>query len=191
VHRLPAGAAAILAALAALTFARCSAPHAAPLADAWSLPEKRAGAIAAPVASAVAQPAAAPPVPAELAAAIAKAQLQGTVASWCPGRFRPGGRAEYAVALASRRSGNYVVIDGGGAAVTLATFSDGADLSCYSPAEARQHNRIIARSETISGRITPHWNTTVVCGFVENTKAVCWQYSPSTRTFVEIGGWIT
>ena len=141
--------------------------------------------------AALLQPAPPQPVPAELAASIAKAQLPGTVASWCRGRFRPGGRQEYAVAIARERDGSYIVVDGGGTAVTLAAFSDGAELSCYTPAEARRINGTIAKSETISGRITPRWNTTVVCGFVESTSAVCWQYSPSRREFVKIGGWTT
>jgi len=165
VHRLPAGVAAILAALAATT--------------------------AAVALGGALQPSPAKPVPAELAASIAKAQLQGTVASWCRGGFRPGGRPEYAVAVARERGGSYVVIGWDGAAVTLAAFSGGADLSCYTPAEARRLNRTIASSETISGRITPRWNTTVVCGFVESTSAACWQYSPSRREFVKIGDWTT
>ena len=136
------------------------------------------------------QPSPVKPVPAELAASIAKAQLQGTVASWCRGGFFAGGRPQYAVAVARERGGSYVVIDGG-VAVTLAAFSGGADLSCYTPAEARRLNRTIASSETISGRVAPRWNTTVVCGFVEDTSAVCWQYSPSRREFVKIGEWTT
>jgi hypothetical protein len=131
------------------------------------------------------------PVPPDLAASIARARLEGSVASWCRGALRPGGRRAYAVALALDTGGRYVVIDADGNVVTLATFTGGADLSCYTPAEARSLNRSIARSDTIGGRIAPRWNTTVVCGFVEDTKAVCWQYSPATREFAPIGDWTT
>jgi hypothetical protein len=132
-----------------------------------------------------------PPVPADLAASIAKARLEGSVAGWCRGGFRPGGGRAYAVALALDQGGRYVVVDADGRVVTLATFSGGADLSCYTPAEARSLNRSIARSDTIAGRITPRWNTTVVCGFVADTSAVCWQYSPARREFAKIGDWTT
>jgi hypothetical protein len=131
------------------------------------------------------------PVPPELSALISKAQMHGSVAGWCRGDFRPGGRRGYAVALSLDKGGRYVVIDADGKVTELATFSSGAELSCYTPAEARRLNRTIARSETISGGITPRWNTTVVCGFVENTSAACWQYSPATREFVRIGDWTT
>jgi hypothetical protein len=131
------------------------------------------------------------PVPADLAASITKARLEGSVAAWCRGQFRPGRGREYAVGMALDAGGRYVIVDAAGSVVTLGAFSSGADLSCYTPAEARKINRTIAASETISGRVTPRWKTTVVCGFVEDTNAVCWQYSPSSREFVKIGEWIT
>jgi hypothetical protein len=131
------------------------------------------------------------PPPPDLAASIAKARLDGSVASWCRGNLRPGAGRAYAVALALEKGGRYIVIDGDAKVVTLATFSGGADLSCYTPSEARRLNRTIAASETIAGRIAPRGNTTVVCGFVGDTEAVCWQYSPARREFVTIGGWTT
>jgi hypothetical protein len=131
------------------------------------------------------------PVPPELSALIAKAQIQGPVADWCRGDFHAGGRRGYAVGVSLDNGGRYLVIDADGKVSELATFSGGADLSCYTPAEARRLNRGIASSETISGSITPRGNTSVVCAFVEDTSAVCWQYSPSNRAFVKIGGWIT
>jgi hypothetical protein len=131
------------------------------------------------------------PVPPELSALIAKAQLDSSVASWCRGEFRPGGRRGFAVALSRDKGGRYLVIDADGQVTELATFSGGADLSCYSPAEARSLSRSITASSTISGRITPRWNTTVVCAFVEDTSATCWQYSPPGRAFVKIGDWTT
>jgi hypothetical protein len=131
------------------------------------------------------------PVPAELSGLLAKAQLDSSVADWCSGEFRPGARRGYAVALSLDKGGRYLVIDADGKVTELARFSGGADLSCYTRAEARRLNRSIASSETISGSITPRWNTSVVCAFVEDTSAVCWQYSPSGRAFVKIGDWTT
>ena len=172
-HRLSAGAVVIILAIVS--------------------PARRAGAAIArllpiALAMAVAPP---QPAPADLAASIARARLEGSVAGWCGGEFRPGGGRAWAVALALDNGGRYVVVDADGRVVTLATFSGGAELSCYTPAEARSLNRSIARSETIAGRITPRWNTTVVCAFVEGTSAICWQYSPSGRAFVKIGDWTT
>jgi hypothetical protein len=47
------------------------------------------------------------------------------------------------------------------------------------------------RSDTIHGHLAPRWNTTIVCGFVDDTNAVCWQYSPADRALVKIGEWVT
>ena len=141
-----------------------------------------------PLAIAFAPPQPAPP---DLAASIAKARLDGSVASWCRGQLRPGAGRAYAVALALDKGGRYIVIDGDAKVVTLATFSGGADLSCYTPSEARRLNRTIGGSETIAGRFAPRGNTDVVCGFVGDTEAVCWQYSPARREFVTVGGWTT
>ena len=71
------------------------------------------------------------------------------------------------------------------------SFSGGADLSCYTRAEALRLDRTIRQSETIHGRVVPRWNTAVACGFVENTTAVCWQFDPTQRAFVSVGGWTT
>lgn len=131
------------------------------------------------------------PVPPELSGLLAKAQLDSSVSDWCRGEFRPGARRGYAVALSLDPGGRYLVVDADGKVTELARFSGGADLSCYTPAEARRLNRSIAGSETISGSITPRWHTSVVCAFVEDTSAVCWQYSPSDRAFVKIGDWTT
>ena len=73
----------------------------------------------------------------------------------------------------------------------LGAFTGLADLSCYTAAEARNVNATIRRSNTVQGAIAPEHPTTVVCAFVENTSAVCWQYSPVTRAFVKVGGWVT
>lgn len=139
--------------------------------------------------AAVAAPA---PRPAELDALLAKARIDDPVAAWCAGAFASGRPAGYAVAVASPRGGGrYLALGVNEAPVVLAPYSGGADLACYSAAEANGLNRSIAGSRTIHGRISARWDTAVVCGFVENTHAVCWQYSPKDRTFVKVGEWVT
>lgn len=136
--------------------------------------------------------AAAPPVPRELIALAAKARLESPVVGWCRGEFRSGRSGAYAVAIGAPESGGrYLVLDQDATVVELATFARDADVACYTAAEARKLNGSIARSETIEGRIAPQSTTTVVCVFVDVTHAVCFQYSPSERRFVQVGEWIT
>jgi hypothetical protein len=111
--------------------------------------------------------------------------------AWCRGEFRGARHSGYALALASDSGGRYLVLEPDGKVFALASFTGGAELSCYTPAQARQLNHTIAQSETIHGKVAPRWNTPVVCAFVEDTSAVCWQYSPAGRVFVEVGRWIT
>ena len=73
----------------------------------------------------------------------------------------------------------------------LATFKRKPDLSCYSRARALELSRAMARSETIEGRIAPRWSTAVICGFLDDTSATCWQYSPAANAFVQAGSWTT
>lgn len=133
------------------------------------------------------------PLPPELTVLTAKAKLEGSVAKWCRGEFRPGQLgAAFATAVASKHGGGrYLILEASGATFSLASYSGGADLSCYSPAEARKLSDTIAKSETIQGQVQPLWATTVICGFVENTHAVCWQYSPTENAFVQVGDWVT
>jgi hypothetical protein len=65
------------------------------------------------------------------------------------------------------------------------------DLSCHTRDEARDLDATIQQSGTFHGRIEPRWNTTVICGFLDETTAVCWQYSPTDRRFVQVGLWTT
>ena len=88
-------------------------------------------------------------------------------------------------------NGRYLVLETDATVAELASFTRGAELSCYSRAEAEKLNVTIGQSDTIHGQITPRWSTTVVCGFVDGTMAVCWQHSPGERVFVEVGHWVT
>ena len=40
-------------------------------------------------------------------------------------------------------------------------------------------------------RLTGDSMSCVICAFVEDTRAVCWQYSPDAPAFVEVAGWVT
>jgi hypothetical protein len=132
------------------------------------------------------------PPPADLAALAAEAHASGTIAAWCRGEFQSGRPGAFAAALASGSGGGrYVVFESDGATEALAPYARGADLSCYTRAQANRLAETIRRSETIHGRLSPRWNTTIVCGFVDDTNAVCWQYSPADRAFVKIGEWVT
>jgi hypothetical protein len=137
-----------------------------------------------------AQPGLSPPR--DLAAMFAKARVEGTLASWCRGQFRAGRPSAYAAALTlPTGGGRYLVLDGEAAVVELASFKSAPDLACYTPAEARKLHEAIQTTETVSGRIAPRFTTTVVCAFVEETNAVCWQYSPAARAFIKVGEWQT
>jgi len=129
-----------------------------------------------------------PRVVSELAA---RAGLRVPVMSWCRGDFGPAGASPFAVAVGSPGAGRYFVLMHDGATVELAEFEGSPSLACYTPAEARKLDAAMSQSETIEGRITPRWSTTVACGFVDDTTAVCWQYSPVDGGFVKVGGWIT
>jgi len=125
-------------------------------------------------------------VPSAARRAAEAAGITEPVVGWCQGQFRPGQRG-FAIAA----GGRYLVLDGSGEAVELAVFAAKPDLSCYSRAQARDLHRDIQRSETLSGRVAPRYNTTTICGFVDATTATCWQYSPAERVYVEVGGWTT
>ena len=136
--------------------------------------------------------AAAQEIPSGLTELIRGARLNEPVAAWCRAEFRSGHPGAFAVALTSAPGGGrYVALDSDGGVIELGRFKRTADLSCYSRAEAEKLDGTIRKSETVHGRIKPRWNTTVVCGFVDDTTAVCWQYSPADRAFAKVGEWIT
>lgn len=129
------------------------------------------------------------PVPDELVRLMVKAGIDSPVASWCRGSFR--GPRGYAVALTSEAAARYVVIESDASVVELARFSAAAEITCRTPDVARELDRTIRSSETISGGISPRWAGSVVCGFLSETRAACWQYSPRQRKFLPVGGWET
>jgi hypothetical protein len=128
--------------------------------------------------------------PADLVQLIAQGHLDAPDA-WCRGVFRPGGPAGYAAAIRTSTGGRYVVLQAGLPAAELAPFAGTADVSCYTPARARNLSQDIRTSTIIQGNVAPRWTTTVICGFTDATTSVCWQYSPVQRRFVSIGGWVT
>jgi len=145
-----------------------------------------------PIAFAAASTVVAQPAPDDLSALAARARLAPPIAAWCRGEFRAGHRGAYAVAVASSPGGGqYLVLDADATMTDLAPFAGKPDLSCYTPSDARKLDATIRRSETIQGTIAPRWRTTVVCAFTDRSTSICWQYSPSGRVFVKIGGWTT
>jgi hypothetical protein len=130
-------------------------------------------------------------MPAELTVLIARARLDGAAGAWCRAGFRDGQSNAFAVALTGGDGSRYLALEADGRVSELARFSGQPDLSCYTRAEAEALNRSLKQSETINGQLTPRFSTTVVCGFIDETTARCWQYSPTDSAFVEVGSWTT
>lgn len=139
--------------------------------------------------AALAQPVTA--LPRELSALLTRTAYAGRVESWCRVTIDNEQPVGFAVALVTPKRSQYAVVQPDARIVALADYSGRSDLACYSRPEAQKLDASIKASETIQGSVTPRWNTTVICGFVEPTAAMCWQYSPTERAFVGIGGWTT
>lgn len=121
-----------------------------------------------------------------------RAGVRGLVQASCRGGFRPGQGSDVAVAVSDAADGGrYLVVQDDGRVHELMEYSGKPDLSCYSVTEADRLNATIARSATMNGRVVAEWDGTVVCGFIEPTTAVCWQFAQEQRRFVRIGGWTT
>lgn len=131
-------------------------------------------------------------MPAELSSLVAKARINEPLSVWCRGNFQTRSPNTFVVAVPrSGGGGRYLVLGLTETAIELSSYSGTADLACYSLDEAQKLNQSIAGSGTIHGGVSPTLNTTVVCGFVDNTSAVCWQDSPIKRAFVKVGEWVT
>ena len=126
-------------------------------------------------------------LPPDLVAVLAKSPIDGPVAAWCRAEFKVGKPGAFAVA----RGGRYLALDADGRVTALGFHKGKADLSCYTRGEAEKLDRTIRQSETIEGKLAPRWNTTVVCGFLEDTLAECWQRNPEGGMFERVGGWTT
>jgi hypothetical protein len=130
--------------------------------------------------------------PPELAELTTKARLNGTIVSHCAAEFAPGHARAYAVAVVSPDGvGRYVALHADGVMQEIVPFSRRGEVSCYTPADALKLNATIQKSETIHGSIEPRFDSTIVCGFIDDTTATCWQYSPAARDFVKVGQWKT
>jgi hypothetical protein len=128
----------------------------------------------------------------EAAALLARAGVRGTLAASCRGEFRAGHAGEFAVAVSDHEGGGrYLALESEAGTHELAAYSGKPELSCYTVREADLLNAAIARSDTINGRVTAEWDGAVVCGFIEPTIAMCWQFAPEQKKFVRVGGWTT
>jgi hypothetical protein len=130
-------------------------------------------------------------MPPALAALVGRAGLDGPITAWCAAQYRPGADGAVAIAVAAPGGGRYLALDADGRVSVLAAFAGPPDLACYTRAEAQDLSQSIKVSDTIHGGITPEFDSTVVCGFVDATSAQCWQFAPATRTFVVVGRWVT
>lgn len=131
-------------------------------------------------------------VPDEVLALVRGAGVAERIAEWCPASLRAGAPKGFAVAVASAGGGGrYAVVDADGTFTPLAPFTGGADLKCYGRRDAERLDASIKASATITGSVTPQWDTTVICGFVNDTEAVCWQFAARQHAFVRVGGWVT
>ena len=130
--------------------------------------------------------------PPDLAELTTKARLNGHILSYCGAEFVHGQKGAYAVAVVSPDGARrYVALHADGVMQELIPFSGKGELSCYTRAEAVKLSATIQKSDPIKGSIAPQFDTTVVCTFVDDTTARCWQYSPDARDFVSVGKWTT
>lgn len=132
--------------------------------------------------------------PPELVARVTALGLSGPILRFCPAEFVPGRPGAFAIAMRapSEAAGRYFAIDVDGPAIELGPFTGDVDLACYSREQVTQLSAALKESgNAIHGQIAPRWATTTVCGFAEPTLAICWQFDPSARRFVEVGRWMT
>lgn len=132
--------------------------------------------------------------PPELVARVGALGLSGPILRFCPAEFEPGRRGAFAIAMRSPQeaTGRYLALDVEGPALELGTFTGEVDLSCYDREQVTQLSAALKESGgAMQGQIAPRWTTTTVCGFAEPTLAICWQFDPRARRFVEVGRWNT
>ena len=127
----------------------------------------------------------------DLGLLLGKTKLPGEIVAWCGAELRAGEPRAFALALNRAEGGRYVMLHADTHVSPLAAYKGRADLSCYTRAAAEKLNRTIRESGTINGQIAPLWDTSVICGFIDDTTAECWQYSPISQLFMKVGGWTT
>lgn len=128
-----------------------------------------------------------------LAALLNAPEYKGSVVvNYCIADFDMDGKVDYAfgTVINSQMSGIYVV-QLGDRLIELAPHNTGSDLQCLDARKAGELNNTIEASEGIHGGIESSGPGDIVCGFVNETEAVCWKYDKSTNSFVVVGGWIT
>ena len=130
-------------------------------------------------------------VPPPLATLLYRTPYEGRLQAWCTATLASGAPPGFAVALLTAKGTHYAVVDGDAGITMLADYAGQPDLSCHSRRDAEKLSATIRASETIEGSVTPRWDSTVICGFVRDTEAVCWQYSSEEKRFVRVGGWVT
>jgi hypothetical protein len=130
--------------------------------------------------------------PPDLAELTFKARLTGTIVSYCPAEFEAGRTGAYALAVISPDgNGRYVAVHPDATMQEIIPFSHTGELSCYTSVQALKLHDTIQKSRTLYGSLEPRFDSTVVCTFVDDTTATCWQYSPAARDFVKVGQWRT
>lgn len=130
-------------------------------------------------------------LPRELSTLLTRTAYEGRIESWCRVTIDKEKPAGFAVALVTAKGSQYAVVQSDARIVALADYTGRPDLTCSTRSEAQKLNATIVASATIQGSVIPKWDSTVICGFVRDTEAVCWQYSPPEKKFVRVGGWIT
>lgn len=130
--------------------------------------------------------------PPEMLELVAKAGFEGTVVRWCPAEIETGRARVFVVAVnPSQGERRYVVLDPDGSVTPLAPYAGTADVSCYPRERADEVGAAMKASDTVTGQLAPRWNSTVICAFVQETEAACWQFDPGGKRFVEVGRWRT
>lgn len=128
-----------------------------------------------------------------LTALLSSPEYEGYFAvTYCIADFDMDGKADHAFGTVTNSPvfGAYFV-QLGDRLIELAYHNTGPELQCLDAKETRERNSTIGISETIHGSIESGDSEYVVCGFVNNTEAVCWRYDKSRNDFVVAGGWTT
>lgn len=129
-------------------------------------------------------------LPAPLAAALAQAYPGRAIVMSCAVPSTAGRPLEAVAAVArTPTDGDYVALRSDRPAQRLASYSGRPELACHTPASALELDRSIRGTATVEGGVTPRASGLVACGFVESTRARCWQFDAAEQGYTEVGGW--